>query len=120
MKELLIDTLKPLGYPMFLQGSLGADESYPESFFTFWNNESYDDEFYDNQEHKTIWDFDLNFYSTDPTLTNTVLLKAKKLLKAKGFVVSGKGYDVASDEPTHTGRGIQVLKIDKEVQNVED
>lgn len=113
MKDLLINTLQPLGYPILLQGSLNKDEAYPESFFTFWNNEVPGDEFYDNEEHSYIWNFDLNFYSSDPSLVNTKLLNAKALLKAAGFIVTGKGYDVASDEPTHTGRGINVLKIEK-------
>lgn len=113
MKDLLIQTLQPLGYKIIQQGSLNKDEAYPESFFTFWNNEVPGDEFYDNEEHSYIWNFDLNFYSSDPALVNTKLLEAKTALKAAGFIVTGKGYDVASDEPTHTGRGINVLKIEK-------
>ncbi len=113
MKDLLIETLEPLGYPIRLQGSLGENEAYPESFFTFWNNDTSGDEFYDNEEHSYVWDFDLNFYSSDPALVNAKLIEAKALLKAQGFIVTGKGYDVASDEPTHTGRGIRVLKIEK-------
>lgn len=113
MKQLLIDTIKEFGYPIFLQGSLSKDEEYPETFFTFWNNDSYDDEFYDNIEHSTIWDFDLNVYSNNPSLVNSLLIEAKQKLKQAGFVVSGKGYDVASDEPEWTGRGINVLKIEK-------
>lgn len=115
MKELLIETIESLGFPIFLQGSLGEDEPYPESFFTFWNNAADGDAFYDNNEQQIIWDFDLNFYSTDSELVNTKLLEAKALLKAKGFIVTGKGYDVYSDEPSHTGRGINVQKIDREV-----
>lgn len=113
MKDLLIQTLQPLGYPVLLQGSLGADEPYPDSFFTFWNNDAEGAEFYDNEEHAYVWDFDLNFYSTDPTLVNTKLVEAKALLKAQGFVVRGKGHDVYSDEPTHTGRGVNVLKTER-------
>lgn len=113
MKDLLIQTLTPLGFPIFLQGSLGPDEPYPESFFTFWNNDVEGGAFYDNEEHHYVWDFDLNFYSSNPTLVNTKLLEAKARLKAAGFIVTGKGYDVVSDEPTHTGRGIHVLKIEK-------
>lgn len=113
MKDLLIQTLTPLGYPIRLQGSLGTSETYPESFFTFWNNETNDDEFYDNEEHSVIWDFDLNFYSTDPELVNTVLIASKRLLKSIGFICRGVGYDVTSDEVTHTGRGMNVLKIEK-------
>lgn len=113
MKDLLIDTLKEFNYPIFLQGSLSEDEAYPDSFFTFWNNDTDGNEFYDNEEHSYIWDFDLNFYSNNPELVNIELLKAKELLKNKGFIVTGKGHDVASDEPTHTGRGIHVLKIER-------
>lgn len=113
MKDLLIKTLEPLGYPIFQQGSLSKDDAYPESFFTFWNNDTFGDEFYDNKEHQTVWNFDLNFYSSNPALVNTKLLEAKELLKAQGFTITGKGHDVASDEITHTGRGINVLKIEK-------
>lgn len=114
MKEILIELLESFGYPVFLQGSLSEDESYPESFFTFWNNNSYDNNHYDNEAASYTWDIDVNFYSIDPELVNTMLLEAKKLLKQNGFIVGGKGYDVASDEPTHTGRGINVLYFERE------
>lgn len=113
MEDLLINTLsEAFGVPVIRQGSLAEDEDYPESFFTFWNNTSDGDGFYDNDETQTIWDFDLNFYSTNPSLTYSELLKAKKLLKNVGFTVTGKGYDVPSDEPTHTGRGINILFLE--------
>lgn len=113
MKDLLIQTLEPLGFPIYLQGSFEENEEYPESFFTFWNNTVDGAAFYDNDEHSFVWDFDLNFYSSDPALVNTQLIEAKELLKLQGFIVTGKGYDLISDEPTHTGRGIHVLKIEK-------
>ena len=40
------------------------------------------------------------------------LLNLKEKLKRDGFIVSGKGYDVESDEPTQTGRGIAVRIIE--------
>lgn len=112
MKRTLINTISSLGYPVYQQGSFPQNETYPDSFFTFWNNASDGGSFYDNDEHSTVWDFDLNFYSNDPTLVNTKLLEAKALLKSAGFTVHGKGYDVASDEITHIGRGIHVLKFE--------
>lgn len=115
MKELLITLLESFDYPVFLQGSLGENEAYPESFFTFWNNESYDNDHYDNNPVSYTWNFDINFYSVDPELVNTMLLQAKTLLKQNGFIITGKGYDVASDEPTHTGRGMNALIIDNEI-----
>jgi hypothetical protein len=37
-----------------------------------------------------------------------VIADAERVLKNNGFIISGKGYDIPSDEPTHTGRGIEV------------
>lgn len=109
MEDLLISTLEALGYPVRLQGSLLPDESYPDHFFTFWNDSAETISFYSNDESAILWDYSLNFYSIDPVLTNSVLLEAKKLLRKAGWVVSGAGYDLVSDEPTHTGRGISLL-----------
>jgi hypothetical protein len=109
MEDKIIETLESLGYPVKLQGSLLPDEPYPDSFFTFWNDSADGISFYSNNEGAILWAYSLNFYSTDPLKTNSVLLEAKALLKAAGFIVSGGGYDVPSDEPTHTGRGIGLL-----------
>lgn len=113
VKGLLIETLQSFNYPIYLQGSLSDEDVYPPSFFTFFNNSTNDEAFYSNTETQTIWSFDLNFYSNDPTLVNTVLLAAKPLLKAVGFISDGSGYDILSDEPTHTGRAINLLFIER-------
>ena len=114
VKLLLITTLyNNFSYPVILQGSLSTEDEYPENFFTFWNNSTSDEAFFDNEETQTIWDFDLNFYSKDPDLVNSVLLEAKQLLKAVGFIPDGSGYDVLSDEPEYTGRGINLLFINR-------
>lgn len=113
MKDLLIQLLKTFGYPVRLQGSFGEKEAYPDSFFTIWNNDTYDGNHYDNVAISYIWNFDVNFYSTNPALVNSILIDAKALLKNNGFIIGGKGYDVGSDEPTHTGRGMNVLKIEQ-------
>ena len=97
VKQLLIDTLSSFNYPIYQQGSMSDSDDYPESFFTFFNNDTSDDDFFDNTETITIWDFDLNIYSNDPDVVNTTLREAKPLLKAVGFIVDGVGYDVLSD-----------------------
>lgn len=115
MEELLINTLvDAFGYPVLLQGSLAPDQSYYDHFFTYWNNAADGSSFYNDEESAIVWRYDLNFYSIDEVMVNSKLLEAKTYLKAAGFVVSGAGYSVASDEPTHTGRGITVLYRQKQ------
>lgn len=121
VKELLISTILPLvdndESKVILQGSMSDNTIYPDAFFTFWNNDTSDEAFYDNAETQVVWDFDLNYYSNDPASVNSVLLQAKSLLKAVGFISDGSGHDVLSDEPTHTGRGINLLYIEKVRKN---
>lgn len=119
MKDRLIQLLQTFGYPVILQGSIDQDEAYPESFFTFWNNDTTDGSHYDNEAISWIWSFDVNFYSTDPTQVNEMLLNAKRLLKANGFIIGGKGHDVFSDEPTHTGRGMTALYVERGTNETE-
>lgn len=115
MEDLIIDILQYFGYPVIQQGSMVKEEQYPESFFTFWNNQSTTGSSYNNKAATTIWNYDINFYGTDPVLVNSKLLEAKEELLKAGFIIDGKGYGVASDEPTHTGRGINALFLEREV-----
>ncbi|MCR5652229.1 MAG: hypothetical protein K6F88_00345 [Ruminococcus sp.] len=114
MKEKLLELLSTFGYEIFLQGSLNKEKPYPDTFFTFWNNNTVDGNHYDNDAISYVWSFTVNFYSTDPELTNSVLLQARTLLKQNDWIVDGKGYDVPVDEPTHTGRAIDVLYLEME------
>lgn len=111
MEDKLIELLATIEPTVLRQGSLGEGEDYPEKFFTFWNNDSSGNSHYDNEEASTLYDYDVNFYSTSPQLTYDTLREAIKLLKANGWIVSGDGYDVGSDEDTHTGRGCRALYI---------
>lgn len=111
MEDLLIATLQEFGFPVKLQGSLLEDEPYPEKFFTFWERKSSGTAFYDNAEFSTEYRFDVNYYSTDPADVYTTLRAAIAKLRAAGFIVDGDGHSVASDEPTHDGRGVEVLYL---------
>ena len=114
MKETLISLLtEEFHLPVIQQGSMDPEAAYPESFFTFWNNDTSDGSHYDNDAVAFVWDFDVNFYSSDPSAVNTVMPRVRQLLRANGWIVPGVGYDVTSDEPTHTGRGINALYLQK-------
>lgn len=117
MEDNLITILEgltePAGtYPVFRQGSLTEEQPYPDTFFTFWNVNSEDHAHYDNAEYGTRWEFDVNVYSRDPSKTYSLLDEARAALKAAGWIISGRGYDVPTDEPTHTGRGMGALFLE--------
>lgn len=112
MEDTLIALLESLTYPVYRQGSFSGTDEYPDSFFTFWNNDSPDHSHYDNENYGTDWNFSVNFYSVDPALTYSVLASARILLKQNGWVVPSKGYDVRSDKESHTGRGLTVYYLE--------
>ena len=112
MKSELITILETFNFPVFLQGSMSQDASYPSTFFTFWNNDSYDYDHFDNAPMGYVWDFDINLYSNDPQTVNETMPQVISALKENGWIVSGQGRDVPSDEATHTGRAITALYLD--------
>ena len=107
----LIELLETFEYPVIRQGSLGPDEAYPDTFFTFWSPDDSEHSAYDNEEALVEWIFNVNVYSTDVDKTYGLLDEARALLKSAGFTATTRGYDAASDEITHTGRGMVVAFI---------
>jgi hypothetical protein len=113
IKADLIALLETFEYPVFLQGSVNPDAPYPQSFFTFWNFETPEAEFYDNNAGRAVWGFWVYFYSVDPVLIETITEKARKLLKKNDLILQGKPYDIAVDRPTHTGVIFTVYKFEE-------
>lgn len=113
----LYDTLAGFGYPVYLQGSMADNEPYPASFYTYYNNDTGGLTYYDNAEKSIVWDFDVNAYSANPDTAQSMLLQARDALRALGFICPGKGYDIISDEPTHTGRGMNATYIERVASN---
>jgi hypothetical protein len=112
MEDNLISILESFKYPVYRQGSMANDAAYPETFITFWNNASNDHAHYNNNEYGTSWDFNVYVYSSDPSKAYSVLLDIRTALKSAGWICPSKGFDVASDEPTHIGRGIEVFYLE--------
>ena len=103
----LIEILETFGVPVYRQGSMSNEAVYPATFITYWNSDSPDHAHYDNATFGTVWSFTVNVYSSDPDTPPTMIGQIRQALKEAGWIVQGKGYDVQSDEPTHTGRGIE-------------
>ena len=108
MEDVLITLLSTLKYPVIRQGGLAPSQAYPDTFITFWNNDDSEHSAYDNQTASAEVSFDVNVYSNSPATTYSVLKQARDLLKANGWIITTRAYDVASDEITHTGRGFEV------------
>ena len=103
MKEILIEVLEKFGFPVFLQGSLNDGDVYPDTFITFWCISTDDNAHYDDSVHSVDWSFSVILYSNKPALVNTLPKGIISALRKAGFVPQGKGQDIMSDEPTHTG-----------------
>ena len=112
MEDALVTILSSFNYPVYRQGSMANDEKYPDTFITFWNNASPDHSHYDNDNYGTAWDFSVYTYSNDPDTTYNLLMNVRTALKQAGWVCPSKGFDVPSDEPTHTGRGLEIFYLE--------
>lgn len=108
MEDSLILLLSTFKYPVIRQGSLAPDKAYPDTFFTFWNDDENGESFYDNDTATVDFVFSVNAYSTSPSKAYELISSARALLKQNGWIITERGYDVASDEITHVGRGMTV------------
>lgn len=103
MKQKLIATLSPFGFPVLLQGTLNAEDVFPNTFITFWTNYADNDTHFENDVYSVEWSFSVILYSNDPQIVNEKPEEIQRAMKAAGFIPQGRGQDVASGEPTHTG-----------------
>ena len=108
--ENMRELLKTLCANVYLQGS--APAKHPDRFFTIWPTASDNHKHYDNQTFGFAWAVEINFYSTDPADVYATLDAARDTLLAAGWKVSGRGYAVASDTQTHTGRGFEAKLLE--------
>lgn len=111
----LIEVVAPVvNNKVYRQGSL-SESKYPDLFATFWENESNDGNHYDDKTTASYnYNFDLNIYGSDVELVYETMEKCITTLKENGFLVNGKGIDIASDEPDFIGRHIEVEYFERE------
>lgn len=118
MEDTLRNLLETFGFPVIRQGSLAPEASYPETFFTFWNNSETEQSAYSDQTLAVVYDYDINVYSRSPETVYNLLREARQLLKQNGWQTPDRGHDLASDEITHIGRGMEVTFLQNE--NIEE
>ena len=116
-KQILISVMETLGFvegkTFVLQGSINPGEAFPDTFATFWTDYTSDDTHFDNNVHSVEWAFSVILYSNDPEIVNTKPDEIRTALKAAGFIPQGKGQDVASGEPTHTGWAMDYIFVEE-------
>ena len=120
MKNYLINLMEQVNTNVFLQGSLNSDEEYKDSFLTFWNFETPEGQFYDNDPNRAMWGFWVYAYANDPEVLDSMMESLIDTFKRdEKIILSGKGEDVASDVNTHTGRMLTVYLIENYEPNGE-
>lgn len=98
---------------VYLQGTLNANETYPDTFITFFITDSNFGSFYDDDANRVNWSIAVMIYSTDPTQLDTISSGIIRDLKAAGFVPENAGNDIPSDVETHTGWAIDFIYIEQ-------
>ena len=108
----LEEVFQALELPYSRQGSYSSDESYPDSFFTFWNADTPEGGFYDDESHKAIWLWYVYFYTNDPLILYSQMDLFVQKAKEKGFIVEGRGNDIQSDQPDYFGRVVRIRYVE--------
>lgn len=103
MKDVLLETLEDFGYPVILQGTIAADDAFPDTFFTFRTMTSSTELSFDNAEALYSYDVNVAIFSRDPELVASLAEDSRAALKKAGFIPQGLGYDLISDEPDFSG-----------------
>lgn len=102
-------------YPVYRQGSMSDMDEYPVSFFTYWNNGSTLDSFYDNKEKLIIWSYDINFYTKEIENIDNILNKVVDILKKENrIVIEEYIHDLVSDDNNYIGKGLTINILERE------
>lgn len=116
MKQKLIAALVKCGFvegeTLVLQGTLDPDKPYPDNFVTIWTDYTADNSHFDNVVNSVGWAFTVIFYTNNPAEITTKPIEIIDTLRAAGFIPQGKGQDIPSDEPTHTGWAMEFLGVE--------
>lgn len=119
MWKKLEKVFKKTGVDYSRQGSYTDDDEYPPSFFTFWNFDTPEDGFYDNEAHQAVWYWQIYYYTKYPQTLYSRMDEFYRLAKEEGFIMEGRAHDIQSDRPDYPGRMITIKYIeDYEKQEV--
>lgn len=110
----MIDIKKDLeetGLMVRQQGTVPSN--MPDSYITYWSDTSTDNLNVDNKAVSVDYPFTVIFYTTDWENIYSRFEEIISLLKSKGYVMDGMGYDVPSGLDDYSARCIEVTKTEK-------
>ncbi|MGN1167206.1 MAG: hypothetical protein ACI4S2_12365 [Lachnospiraceae bacterium] len=100
VRDIIIDTLKPLGLNAELQGDYESEYHLPESFVTYFIPDSTILKSYNNKPTLIGYSININYYSSRMEDIKTMPDKILDAMIAAGFAADGVGYDTGLDKVT--------------------
>jgi hypothetical protein len=102
-----------IGLDYSRQGSYSDDAEYPPAFFTFWNYDTPEEGFYDNEANRAVWYWQVYYYTNDPSTLYAGLENFISKAEDAGFIAEGKGTDIPSDRSDYFGRMVAVKWVEQ-------
>lgn len=96
--------------PVYAEGDAPAE--LPSEYFTISEDYTSDNLSADNKPLEQLYEFTLKWYTNDIKRLYTGLNGAITLLKSKGYIISGVGYQNETYKNTWYSRMVDVKKID--------
>lgn len=105
--------LKDMGLMVRQQGNIPPPPNMPTSYITFLNTSSLDSLNVDNKTVEVEYEFTVIYYTSEWETLYTKMEEIISLLKTKGYVIDGMGYDIDSGLDDYSARCVEVSKIEK-------
>ena len=110
--EALEGILSATGCEYARQGSFSESENIPDTYFAFWNLDTPEDGFYDNNPTRAVWHWQVYLYTKDPSIMYSKMDELIALARQSGFVPDGRAWDIPTDEPGYVGRSVRLLYVE--------
>lgn len=103
--------LETFGVMVRQQGTV--PKNMPDEYITYWNDDSLDNLNVDNKAKLVDYNFTIIYYTKDWENIYSRFEEIINLLKSKGYVMDGEGFDIASGLDEYSARCIEVTKTKK-------
>lgn len=106
----IFNDLQDLNKPVYHEGD--APKQLPAEFYTVSEDATLDNINADNEAKQYLYEYTLKWYTKDRSRLYTGLQAAITLLKSKGYIISGLGYQNSPYNDTWVSRQVDVNKLE--------